>query len=83
MHIIVPLSQHPNASESDLVVVWQDPETHDAVWAAASGFIATIGNTDAAFADLFATKDAAVLCQEGAKAPCCTRDEGGPFGAAL
>jgi len=60
MHIIVPLSQHPNASESDLVVVWQDPETHDAVWAAASGFIATIGNTDAAFADLFATKDAAV-----------------------
>ena len=24
-----------------------------------------------------------VLCQEGAKAPCCTRDEGGPFGAAL
>ena len=26
---------------------------------------------------------AVVLCQEGAKAPCCTRDEGGPFGAAL
>jgi len=24
-----------------------------------------------------------LLCQEGAKAPCCTRDEGGPFGAAL
>jgi hypothetical protein len=24
-----------------------------------------------------------VLCQEGGKAPCCTRDEGGPFGAAL
>ena len=24
-----------------------------------------------------------VLCQEGAKAPCCTRDEGGPFGAVL
>ena len=23
------------------------------------------------------------MCQEGAKAPCCTRDEGGPFGAAL
>jgi len=28
--------------------------------------------------------DAAVaLCQEGARAPCCTRDEGGPFGAVL
>jgi len=25
----------------------------------------------------------AVLCQEGARAPCCTRDEGGPFGAVL
>src|SRR5271169_1038675 len=24
-----------------------------------------------------------VLCQEGARAPCCTRDEGGPFGAVL
>jgi hypothetical protein len=23
------------------------------------------------------------LCQEGAKAFCCTEDEGGPFGAAL
>ena len=23
------------------------------------------------------------LCQEGAKAPCCTKDEGGPFGVAL
>ena len=23
------------------------------------------------------------MCQEGAQAPCCTRDEGGPFGAAL
>jgi hypothetical protein len=23
------------------------------------------------------------LCQEDAKAFCCTRDEGGPFGAAL
>ena len=23
------------------------------------------------------------LCQEGARAPCCTRDEGGPFGAVL
>ena len=23
------------------------------------------------------------LCQEGAKASCCTKDEGGPFGAAL
>jgi hypothetical protein len=22
------------------------------------------------------------LCQEGVKAPCCTEDEGGPFGAA-
>ena len=27
--------------------------------------------------------DGAVLCQEGARAPCCTRDEGGPFGAVL
>ena len=26
---------------------------------------------------------AVVLCHEGAKAPCCTRDEGGPFGAVL
>jgi predicted TIM-barrel fold metal-dependent hydrolase len=25
----------------------------------------------------------AVLCQEGARAPCCTRDEGGPLGAVL
>ena len=24
-----------------------------------------------------------VLCQEGARAPCCTRDEGRPFGAVL
>ena len=24
-----------------------------------------------------------VLCQEGARAPCCRRDEGGPFGAVL
>src|SRR6516165_11146348 len=24
-----------------------------------------------------------VLCQEGARALCCTRDEGGPFGAVL
>ena len=23
------------------------------------------------------------LCQEGARAQCCTRDEGGPFGAVL
>jgi hypothetical protein len=60
MRLIIPLSQHPNASESGLVVVWQDAETHDAVCAAGGGFIATIGNTDAAFADLFATKDAAV-----------------------
>ena len=26
---------------------------------------------------------AVVLCQEGARAPCCRRDEGGPFGAVL
>lgn len=32
---------------------------------------------------LHATRAALVLCQEGAKAPCCTRDEGRPFGAAL
>ena len=24
-----------------------------------------------------------ILCQEGAKASCCTRDEGRPFGVAL
>ena len=29
------------------------------------------------------SKQAVVLCQEGARAPCCTRDEGGPFGAVL
>jgi hypothetical protein len=28
-------------------------------------------------------KGEVVLCQEGARAPCCTRDEGGPFGAVL
>jgi len=32
---------HKNASESDLAVVWEDLEMHDAVCAAASGFIAT------------------------------------------
>src|SRR5467141_1065962 len=30
-----------------------------------------------------ARKVVVVLCQEGARAPCCTRDEGGPFGAVL
>jgi hypothetical protein len=60
LHIIIPLSHHPNASESGLIVVWQNPETHDAVCAAGVGFIATIGNTGAAFADLFETKDAAM-----------------------
>src|SRR3977135_2273940 len=29
------------------------------------------------------SRAAVVLCQEGARAPCCTRDEGGPFGAVL
>ena len=29
------------------------------------------------------SKQEVVLCQEGARAPCCTRDEGGPFGAVL
>jgi len=51
---------HKNASESDLAVVWEDLEMHDAVCAAASGFIATIGNAGAAFAGLFETKDGAV-----------------------
>jgi hypothetical protein len=32
---------------------------------------------------LYNRNSVVVLCQEGAKAPCCTRDEGGPFGAAL
>jgi hypothetical protein len=31
----------------------------------------------------FMAKRQGVLCQEGARAPCCTRDEGGPFGAVL
>ena len=32
---------------------------------------------------LVVLKASVVLCQEGARAPCCTRDEGGPFGAVL
>jgi len=33
--------------------------------------------------DLLDSVAVVVLCQEGARAPCCTRDEGGPFGAVL
>jgi hypothetical protein len=29
------------------------------------------------------SKAVVVLCQEGVRAPCCMRDEGRPFGAAL
>ena len=29
------------------------------------------------------SESAVALCQEGARAPCCTRDEGRPFGAVL
>ena len=32
---------------------------------------------------LLSSRAMVVLCQEGARAPCCTRDEGGPFGAVL
>ena len=32
---------------------------------------------------LLSSKAMVVLCQEDARASCCTRDEGGPFGAAL
>jgi hypothetical protein len=59
VHLIVPLHQHANASQSALVVVWQDPTTLDAVLAASVGFIACIGQTGAAFADLFETEAAA------------------------
>jgi hypothetical protein len=48
--LIVPLSE---------IVVWQDPQTHDAVLAAGVAFVATIGGTGAAFADLLETEDAA------------------------
>jgi hypothetical protein len=32
---------------------------------------------------LLLSKAMVVLCQEGVRAPCCMRDEGRPFGAAL
>ena len=32
---------------------------------------------------LLSSKATVVLCQEGVRAPCCMRDEGRPFGAAL
>jgi hypothetical protein len=32
---------------------------------------------------LLSAKVTVVLCQEGVRAPCCMRDEGRPFGAAL
>jgi hypothetical protein len=59
VHLIVPLTQHLNASERELVMVWQDPRTLDAVLGASIGFIACIGQTGAAFADLFETEAAA------------------------
>jgi len=61
VHLIIPLYQHPNASEPALVAVWRDPQTNDAVITAGAGFIASIGNTDAPFADLFPSKDGAVV----------------------
>ena len=39
--------------------------------------------TRAATTNADAGQSGGSLCQEGAQAPCCTRDEGGPFGAAL
>ena len=33
--------------------------------------------------ELLSSRAMVVLCQEGARAPCFTRDEGGPFGAVL
>ncbi len=36
-----------------------------------------------ALKDLFMHYEGEVLCQEDARASCCTRDEGGPFGAVL
>jgi hypothetical protein len=59
VHLIVLLHQHPSASESGLGVVRQDPTTLDAVLAAGVGLIACIGQTGAAFADLFETEAAA------------------------
>jgi len=55
MSAIIRLHQHPNASECGAVAVWHDRITHDAVFAAGTGFIATIGRTDTVFIDLFAT----------------------------
>jgi hypothetical protein len=49
VHVIVPLSQHPNAKQSALVVVWQDPTTHDAVLEAGTGCIVTVGASGMAF----------------------------------
>jgi hypothetical protein len=69
MRAIVPLSDHPNANESVLVAVWQDPTTDDAVWLAGAGFIATIGRTGAAFVDLFETQAAAVAALIRHRAP--------------
>jgi hypothetical protein len=58
VYLIIPLRRHPNAGDG-LTVAWQDPTTHDAVLTASDGFIATVGVTGAAFADLFETEDAA------------------------
>jgi hypothetical protein len=35
------------------------------------------------FSQILSIRNEGRLCQEGVQAPCCTRDEGGPFGAAL
>jgi hypothetical protein len=69
MRAIVPLSHHPNANESVLVAIWQDPTTDDAVWVAGTGFVATIGRTGAAFVDQFDTQAAAVAALIRHRAP--------------
>ena len=51
----------------------------DAIDAGYGGFQALAGVT----LEVRLGEAVAVLCQEGARAPCCTRDEGRPFGAVL
>jgi hypothetical protein len=60
MSVIIPLHQHPNASECSTVAMWEDPTSLDAVFAAGTGFIASIGRTGTVFIDLFTTKETAI-----------------------
>ena len=59
MSVIIPLPQHPNASNSTLEVVWQNEKTFDAVLSTGVGFIAYVGRTGGVFDDLFETQAAA------------------------